>query len=151
MPTSDLELIERTIKHPRVYPRISDDFSEKMEDWKPKIGDDTTYLAMYDDSTYFGLVVLVEKNPICYEIHSCLLPSAYGAAAVGALAMAIDWAWMNTQCRRLVAGIPEDNSLAYKLAKNVGMSDYGYDPGCTMRHGRILGMRLVGISREGVN
>lgn len=150
-PTNDLELIERTIKHPRVFPHVTDDDSIDPSDWKPELSDEVTYLAVSDDPMFYGIFVLIQKSPICFEIHSCLLPTAYGITAIVALSGAIDWAWRNTTCRRIVAGIPDDNTLAYRLAKNAGMEDYGLNPDCVIRGGRLRSMKLVGISKGAAN
>ena len=147
-PTNDLELIEKTMKHPSVFSKITDDQSAAHpEEWKPELDDEVTYLAVKEESIFLGIFVIVSKGDICSDIHSCLLPAAYGEKAIEALSAAIRWVWINTPCRRLIASIPDDNPLAYKLAKNVGMEDFGVNPNCIMRGGRLRSMKLVGISK----
>ena len=76
-------IIELTIKNPKIYRWLKDD--NTPEDWKPIITNDRYYLGVYDDDNeYLGLFLFIPLTSILYEIHTCLLPEAWGKNSVKA-------------------------------------------------------------------
>jgi RimJ/RimL family protein N-acetyltransferase len=114
-PCENYALIERIIKHPKVWPWVADDFTFEFEP-----NGNHLYLSIEDK----GIVVLKQLNHICYQLHIALLPELWGRGK-GIGAMAQEWIFEKTPCRKLVAFVPEDNKPVKRLAERCGMKEEG--------------------------
>lgn len=142
------ELIARTISHPRIWPSVSDDGSPYPDDYAPVVGEGIVYLGMYEQDEYLGLFMLHPHNAICWEVHTCLLPVAWGVTARSCAELCIEWAFSMTGCCRLITNVPASNKLALRLAKSVGMQQFGINPKSFLKHGVALDQIMLGISKE---
>lgn len=143
------ELIAGTIGHPRVYPQSADDFSPAPEQLPALTNPNAAlYLGAFDGPEYLGLFVVEQRNGILFEVHTCLLPTAWGERAVECAKRCARWIFDNTTCRRIVTSVPDGNLLALRLAKAAGMVEYGISPRSIQRGGRLLDQRLLGIDKE---
>jgi hypothetical protein len=81
--------------------------------------------------------MLVPANSICWEIHTCLLPHAWGERAprcAGDAALGLDeHAW-----RRIITNVPADNRLAFHFALEAGMTVYGKNEDSFLKGGKLL-------------
>lgn len=146
---SDAGVIAGTIGHPRIYPHSSDDFSPPPG----RIGEfvvDGAFLCLgaFMGGRYLGMFAAHQHNGILFEVHTCLLPEGRGPTAKLAAAACIEWLFRNTACRRLITSVPADNPAALKLALSVGMSEYGINPRSIQRGGKLLDVRMLGVSKE---
>lgn len=149
--THDMELVNQVIRHPRVYPHVSDDFSPPAEQLSMQDNEALWYVAVRDESDFLGIFLFAPDNPICWEVHTCLLPRAWGDRAVEAATEVCRWIWQNTSCRRIITEVPENNTLALKLALNSGLKQYGVNPRACLRGGVERDLILLGISKDEVN
>ncbi len=147
-PIHDLELIAATITHPRVWPSVSDDSSPLPESFAPAVSDSIIYLGAFAANIFHGLFMLHAHNAICWEVHTCLLPSAWGKSSVLFARDCIDWAFAETSCIRLITNVPAGNALALRLAKSVGMQQFGINPKSFLKNGIALDQYMLGISKE---
>ena len=145
--STDVELIRKIATSPWIYPHISDDFSPNAEDWQPPIGSAFVYLIVYDEQELLGMWTLYKQNAICWEIHTCLLPNAWGKRARVAGKEVIDWIFENTDCLRIVTNVPDYNRLAFKYAIECGLIRYGLNPASYMKDGKLHNQILLGISK----
>jgi RimJ/RimL family protein N-acetyltransferase len=146
-PIDDIELIAETIRHPRIWPSVSDDGAGSPEGFEPIISDSVIYLGMFESGQFYGLFMLHPHNSICWEVHTCLLPSAWGNASVFALEC-VSWIFSETQCQRLITNVPTGNVLAKRLAASVGMTEFGLNPRSFLKNGEALDQIMLGISKE---
>lgn len=144
----DRELISRTMAHPRVYPHISDDGCPPRQDFAAHLDDSLIYLGAFDGGEYLGLFLAHPQNLVCYEVHTCLLPSAWGESALLASTACRDWLFSNTPCVRIITNVPDGNDLALSFAKRSGMSEFGRNPKSIQVNGILLDQVLLGISKE---
>lgn len=147
-PLDDPSLIAKAICHPRIWPGVSDDGSGSAEDFKIPISDSIVYLGMYDADEFLGLFMLHPHNAICWEVHTCLFPAAWGETAKQCAELCIEWIFSMTGCRRLITNVPAHNNLALRLAKSVGMQQFGINPKSFLKHGVALDQIMLGISKE---
>ncbi len=147
----DLNVIAETITHPRIYPLVSDDFSPSRESFIPSDHPSLYYLGAWDQQEYLGLWMLAPANSICWEVHTCLLPHAWGRRAVEATIGAIEHVWTETQCSRIITSVPAFNSLALRLAERAGMTRYGVNPKSFLKNGSLIDQILLGISKPESN
>lgn len=147
--TFDYALVKAIITHPAIYPHVSDDFSPSAEEYKPIESEFVWYVKVKDDGEILGVWIFVPENAICWKIHTCLLPTAWGARAAKAAKMMAQWIWKNTQCVRIITDVPETNRLALMFALKSGMTRYGMNPKSYMKDGKLLDQVVLGISKPG--
>ncbi len=136
--------------HPRVYPHITDDGSPLASEYQPVESDHVWYVVVRADDALLGMWMLVPQNSICWEVHTCLLPAAYGPPARQAAGLMADWIWENTPCQRLVTAVPTTNRLAHRFAVKAGMEQYGTNPKSFRKGGQLLDQLLLGKSKPEV-
>lgn len=145
----DMDLIRRTMTHPQIWPHISDDGAPSLEGFEPPSHPSIWYVAVRSGSEFMGLWMFVPQSAVCFEVHTCLLPTAWGTFSRRAAVAVADWMWQ--QCvnlQRIVTSVPECNRLALRLAENSGMLRYGLNPMSYLKNGKLYGQILLGISRE---
>src|SRR6476646_10149641 len=99
--TRDMALVRSVLTHPRLWDSITDDFSPKREWVHPVDHDSVWYVAVYDGAEFLGLWMCVFLSPILVDIHTCLLPAAWGTRGkIASLEMSA-WLFANSTCRRI--------------------------------------------------
>ncbi len=74
-----------------------------------------------DGDELLGIFILAPQSAVCWEIHTRLLPTAWGAKARAAAQGVTRWAWANVPgCRRIVTSVPAQNRLAIRFAERAG-------------------------------
>lgn len=148
--TTDWELIKSIVTHEKIYPAISDDFSPPVDQWTPIQSDDAYYVLAKDEGEVLGLWALFPDNRICWKVHTCLLPRAYGKRAHEAVLGFEEWVWNNTPALRVVTDVPSYNRLALKFSLDAGLEQFGVNPGAYMKNGKLYDVIMLGISKPGV-
>lgn len=147
--TTDYAIIRAIITHPTQYRHAGDDFSPKVEDFRVNEDPRIWYILYRDLGKPGALLTFLPQNPICFEVHLCVLPFLWGKYHPTAiLAAAFRWMFNNSPARRMVASIPIKNRLAIRLATRAGMARYGKNERSVMRGGRLQDQVLFGIDKE---
>lgn len=146
--TFDGELVTRTMRHPRLYEHISDDGCPPADEFSAPVSENIIYLAVHEESAFLGIFMFHPQNFACYEVHTCLLPAAWGAKAVESTAAAAKWMFENTPCRRIVTNIPAYNTLAMRLARRSGMEQYGVNPKSFLKNNVLHDQAMLGLNKE---
>lgn len=122
--TFDFNVIKRIVTDRKVYPHVSDDSAPAPEDYRPDLDSAKFWHVLCRlDGVILGLFILLVGEDDAWEVHTCLLPRAYGKAAQAGRAL-LAWLWRHTPCRRIRTCVPEYNRLALRLAKDCGMTEY---------------------------
>lgn len=108
------------------------------------------YILVKDGDEILGLWACFFENNICWKVHTCFLPSAYGNRARRAAFEFQEWIWQNTAIMRVVTDVPRYNTLALRFAFAAGMKQFGVNPKAFMKNGILHDMIMLGISRPGV-
>jgi RimJ/RimL family protein N-acetyltransferase len=145
--TQDWGYLRLVATHPKLWPHLSDDFSGERESWQPREDESLVYVKVTDDEQCLGFFLLVPHSPVLWEVHTALLPEAWGAPAREAAKGVIAWTWAQTTCQRLVTSVPAYNRLALAFAKRAGMTEYGRNPRAYQKHGSLHDLILLGLSR----
>lgn len=145
----DIDLIKETLTNISVYNNISDDLSPLASEYNPVINDLIIYIGCYKNKEYAGLFMFHPYTFFMYEVHTCLLPSAWGFS-VEMAKIAKEWFFENTKCIRIITTIPENNKLALRMAKKTGFTEYGFNPNSWVKNKSIYGSYLLGINKEGL-
>lgn len=146
--TVDMPLVRSVITHPRVYPHVSDDSSPAVEDFEPIDHASLVYLHAQDDAGTLGVFMLVPLSHVCYQVHTCMLPRAWGASAREAARLGTQWMFEHGPCRRIVTNVPEYNRIAERFARACGMTEYGRNLKSFQKDGVLYDEILLGISKE---
>lgn len=146
--TYDMELVRQAIVHPRVYAAAADDGSPPPDEFQPTEHPAIIYLAVHVGRMFGGVFTLVPVNTATLEVHTALLPEAWGAAAVSAQQAGMAWVWENTNARRIITQVPAFNTLARRYAQRAGFTPFGINPRSFLRDGQLHDIVLLGISKE---
>lgn len=142
----DWEKIRATMTHESIYRLLCDDSAPPAKAFQPNRDLQIWYIAVHKDGVYLGLWVLVPENAILADVHTCLLPIAWGEASAAAKEMAV-WIWGHTQFERLTTKVPSYNRLAVRLAKMGGMEWWGTNPASWRRNGTLHSLIHLGMSK----
>ena len=163
--TKDWYLIRKVITDPKIYPCVSDDGSPAPEAFRPIQNDAIWYVSVWDIAgavegcapgaqdisgvMLCGLFMFVPQNAATFEIHTCLLPSCWGAKATQIAHDLHEWAWNNMPCHRIVTNVPAYNRLALRFARKAGMREFGVNQKSYLKDGKLYDQIMLGASREG--
>ena len=150
----DVEAVNRIMRHPDIYPYSTDDGCSKDAntfDVRSTLQNPAVYfLGWRIDEAWAGLWTLHAWNVATYEIHPCILPPfRAGLAATHATEEAVNWMYDNTQCRKVVAVIPEINKAAILFALAGGMKQEGVIKDSFLKDGKLCNQILVGTEKGG--
>jgi RimJ/RimL family protein N-acetyltransferase len=144
--THDYALLRAIATHPRLWEHVSDDGTPPREEWKPA-EDPALFYVLVREVELLGFFLLAPQNCVCYEIHVCLLPEAWGERADAAFTGVLRWAWAETPARRIVGHVPASNRLAVRFAARAGLTEYGRNPASYLQGGALHDQILLGISK----
>lgn len=135
------------VRHPAVWPHVRDE--RAPEAWEPT-DDAGIYwmLISLDSGAAGGLFSLQETAPGRLEMHTCLLPEAWGVVAKRAAKMLGDWAFYEFGCTTLASNVPAYNRLALRFAKAGGMRETGNNPASFMKNGVLHDQVLLSVTNE---
>lgn len=142
--TRDMKLVREVMMHPSIWPHIHDD---GVKDYEPIDVDGLYWLEVNENET-LGVFLVHQHNSVCYEVHTCILPVAWGEKAATAARLLLDWVFKNTGCLKLVTHVPSYNRLAKKFARNAGMQHEGINRQSFLRNGVLLDQYLLGITKQ---
>lgn len=144
--TKNTALIKQIITHPSVWGAVSDD-GQSPDDYEP-VTDDVIYWLHVEDKESLGLYMLHPHNSVTFEVHTCLLPIAYGEKAKKAAQLCMEWIFRVTPCRKIITNVPESNQLALRYAKKAGLKTEGINRKSFLKGGILLDQVMLGITKE---
>lgn len=145
---ADSDLIISTVRHPKVYPHVTDDMCPPAEAWMPTFEPGlAAYMGAWDDDLFLGLWVCVRQNGVTVEVHTCLLPCAAGSKGREAANFFREWLWSNTEFKRIETAVPVSNTVAIRFAKRAGMVQYAVRPKSFLKNGKLEDEVLLGVSK----
>lgn len=113
--TTDINKINSVLKHPDIWPMISD-VSDDIDSWVPPMGDNH---YLYEE----GVLFILHPEGDNLEIHANVLLGSRGKAREAA-AQALEYGFNVLKAGRIVANIPEKYGNVYGFAKKF-MNDDG--------------------------
>jgi hypothetical protein len=143
-----MELVRSIATHSKIYPASSDDYAPPPHEWSPLQHESIWHILVRDEDELIGMFVLIPESAICWRIHVCLMPAAYGERSSQAGREVTRWIFQNTSCLRLIGAIPRYLSLAQRFAVKSGWKWFGVNPQSHMKDGVLHDLILFGISRS---
>lgn len=149
-PILDIDIVKSTITAPSVWNFASDDLSGSPEAFFPKR--ESFYLGAWetdDNCTRFlGMFMCSPVTGIVVDLHTCLLPVAWGSKAKECANATREWIWANTEYRKITGIIPANNRLLLKFTQDVGMTQYGVCKDAWLKGGKTWDLILVEVNKE---
>jgi len=146
--TTDLSAVKRVVTTPEVWRRMVDDYAPSREQWEPNAEQSIWYVEVFSDDFHelqidrdvsqaeVGIISLFPQSPHWAEIHTTLLPVAWGRCVpIGKAFLA--WCWENTPFTCLTTHIPSYNRLALRMAEQSGMHHAGLIHDSFKRGGKL--------------
>jgi len=144
-------LVREIFIHPRIWPYVSDDGSPAPDDYRVPEDPNVWYVLVLDvgeaGAELLGCWTFHPHNLVCWEVHTCLLPVAWGDTGLEAGRAVIRWVWQNTPCRRIITNVAITNRLALHFARNAGLKEYGLNEKSWLKGGKLIDQVCLGISR----
>ena len=137
----DAELIEAFMKHPAIWPHVTDDDSTPIDQWRPVIAPQVYWLLSDDGGALFWTYPL---QPRLWEAHSQVLPE-FRHNTVSYYRAAFDFLKQNTICARLLGLIPAGNYRAKRAAEAAGMKAAHTLARCFKKRGRLIDMTMYEV------
>jgi len=113
--TTNIDQINSVLKHPDIWPMISDP-GDDIDTFTPPMGDNH---YLYES----GVLFILHPEGEDLELHANVLPDSRGKAKAAA-AQALDYGFNVLKADRIVANIPEKYGNVYGFAKKF-MNDDG--------------------------
>lgn len=146
--TDDAGLIREIITHPRLYPWLTDEYSPGRDAFQPVMAEGIWYVLAYDNAgLLLGLFMFARHSPVVWEVHTCLLPGAWGEPAARAAREVAGWMFEHSGCQRIITHVPAYNRLAVRFAKAAGMTEYGRNVASFAKGGRLHDQIELGLSK----
>jgi GNAT superfamily N-acetyltransferase len=116
---TDVSIIANVLKHPSIFPYISDDYTPS--DWMPSPSGASVFLMPEDNSACF---VFTKHSGVLCEGHLAVLPEARKRGeALGRAAL--DWMKENTDCKAVMGLVQEKNKHACRYVERLGFEQSG--------------------------
>lgn len=138
--TTDADFITRCVL--QNWDWLRDDGADDKDFYFPLINEHVQWARAED----YGVFMLTRCNFVTFECHTALLQNARGKAVEIGKA-ALKFAFENTPALRIITAVPENNTLALRMALKSGFTQYGINPGSFMKNGVLLSQTLLGINK----
>jgi len=144
--TFDTGLVRRILSDKEIHERIGS--AVPIEAYNPETQEEIYYLSVEDEGSIIGLVVFhIFNHPVCFQGHVNYLPEYWGNGLDRHTGEAIRWMFENTDCRKVVALIPDDYPEILVHAKRAGMNKEGYLTNSIICNGVLQGQTMIGIEK----
>lgn len=142
----DADIIKSIMTHPSVYRWIVDDGSPLIDNFEPAINDHVYYVLVSDPEP-IAVFMYHPHNAITFEVHTCVLPIAYGERSVIAAKKSGRWMVDNTSAKKIITNVPANNAKAKRFAVRCGMSVEGINRESFLFNGSIYDQYMLGITK----
>lgn len=144
--TRDPQLIRAFVTHPKIARWMFEDGAD-VAAYEPVLSERVWYVVAMDGRAPIGLFVFEPRTSVKYAVHVAIAPEQW-PRGVEAFREVIQWAWEQIGMERIAGEIPADNAHALRLAKRAGFEIVGKEHGAYRRGGKLVDVRIVGLSRE---
>jgi RimJ/RimL family protein N-acetyltransferase len=145
----DSETLWKIIKHSSVWDSVTlDELPDRNSVPPPPT---PLWLMVELDGETVGFWAFTYRFPGCWEAHTALLPIARSKdrnASGESFQVMLKWVRENSSIVRLVGEIPSCNETAIRYTLRNGMAEYGRNPECWMKNGKLWDTVLVGMKIE---
>ncbi len=144
--TRNRELVERVLKHPEIYERITQDGAPKCEDYQIYMPKKAIFLSGSEDGELVGVMIFDPLGPVCFDCHIHVLPEKRTRALVFAKSC-FDWLWTHTAAIKITAQIATYFPDVLGFANKCGFVPEGINSRSFVKGGRIYDQIYLGLYR----
>ena len=138
--TEDDAFILSCLTHPKIWPHVACDGIDSIA--PPFVG--VVFVEAKDEDERLGVYMLRAHNPALIEIHTALLPIAWGRRA-GEAAKALLAFLAGCGFRKAFTVVPQDNPAAYRYATRAGLRPEGILSKSYPKGGVLIDQHILGI------
>ncbi len=144
--TFDAGVVHSIIGNKELYKRSGG--SVPLDVFNPENQKDIYYLTASIEGVVMGLIVFhIFNHPICYQGHINYFPKYWGMQLEEHTKEAIQWMFDNTECRKIMALVPDHFPEVLVHAKRAGMKKEGYLINSIISNGKIDSQTLLGVEK----
>lgn len=142
--TRDMDKVAAILSHPAIFPHVGDDTVISCD----PVDHDAFHWMLVDDGEPAGVFLVHAHNSVCYEMHTSILPRAWGEKAAKAAQMLLAWAFCETECQKMITAVPAYNRAALRFAKAGGMVQEGINRSSYLHDGALVDQIMLGITKK---
>lgn len=135
--TTDLEWVRSVVCHPRCWPYLAED-TTSQESYQP------SPKSIYFRHGNYGFIECRHGLAFSCELHICMLPGAREVTGFGLFVLGY---LFHQGIKSVFSTIPADNRAAILYAKRVGMTETGRIKKAMLRHGEMIDLVIMGLSK----
>lgn len=145
--TTDPDVIRGVWCSERLWDSLMDDFPLSREDFIPGIiPGQLEWLEMVDEDRTVGILMMMRKNAITWELHVGFHPDVWGTGIPRKFGKKIiESAFELTGAKKLIAMIPVESEPVWKFAKFCGMKIEGTAKKAWQKNGVIMDAYYLGV------
>lgn len=143
----DYAALNAAVTHRRLINWLCDDGFD-TESLPEEYPDSFIILEALQGDKPAGFFVYHPTNCATVEVHTVLLPCAWGDDAIELAKASTAWIFENTNYQRIITQVPENNRHAQNLACNAGLIFYGVNQKSWLKGGELYDLHLFGLSKK---
>lgn len=142
--TRNMAEVAAILSHPAIFRHVGDDSVMSCE----PVDHDAFYWMLVNDGEPAGVFLVHAHNSVCYEMHTSILPRAWGEKASQAAQMLLAWAFNATPCLKMITAVPAYNRAALRFAKAGGMVQEGVNRSSFLHDNALIDQIMLGITKQ---
>lgn len=139
-----MKKVAAILSHPAIFRHVSDDSVRVCE----PVDHENFYWMLVTESEPIGVFLVHPHSSVCYEMHTSILPHAWGRKASIAAQMLLAWAFKETPCHKMITAVPAYNRAALRFAKAGGMVPEGVNRKSFLYEGALIDQIMLGITKQ---
>ena len=139
---SDIGIVDKIIKRPDVYPYISDDSSPDVAQYSAEQMLSNNQIFFLNEKNKMLFIFMPFTHGV-YMLHTCIPTESRGAGAFNAAFSAADWMFKQTNAKKIITLIPDNNRRAKVFAYYCGMKKVGFLSGAWTKNGQSCGLNIL--------
>ena len=143
---NDIEIVNRIMTAPDIYPWISDDGSPSADEFSAEIflNNPDIYVLQPNEYSIFLFIPFVS---FVYQMHTCVLKEGRGKMAFKAARDVCRWMFENTDAVKLIGTVEENNRRMDVFARRIGAKKEGVLTKSYVKNGKISDLILFGMEK----
>lgn len=143
--THNMNIVKNIMSHPSIWPHVHDD---GVGECNPIDHEGFFWMLITELGAPIGVFLVHATNSICYQMHTCILPIAWGKKAKQSAKLLLKWAFDETNCQKMTTLVPSYNRAALRFAKSGGMAEEGVNRKSFLHNGELIDQIMLGITKE---
>lgn len=140
--THDMSVVRLILADRAIFPHIHEDGITEPD----PIDHEGFHWVLVTADKPIGVFLLHAHGAICWEVHVCLLPAAWGKRARLAAEKLKQYIFGDLKAQKIIVRVPAYNRRAVQFAKASGMQIEGVNRASFLRGGEAIDQVMLGIT-----